>query len=174
MICLALRELELGEDALDRGLEWMAGMQCSNGGWGAFDVDNTSQWLYRVPFFDFGAVIDPPSEDVAGHAVEAFAHYPRYAETTRRGLDYLLREQQDDGSWWGRWGVNHVYGTAAVLPALEAAGSTTIIPPSAARSAGSIPSRPKTAASGRTSAPTTSANGAAGASRRLHKPRGAY
>jgi squalene-hopene/tetraprenyl-beta-curcumene cyclase len=122
VICLALRELELGEDALDRGLEWMAGMQCSNGGWGAFDVDNTSQWLYRVPFFDFGAVIDPPSEDVAGHAVEVFAHYPRYADTTRRGLDYLLREQQDDGSWWGRWGVNHVYGTAAVLPALEACG----------------------------------------------------
>jgi squalene-hopene/tetraprenyl-beta-curcumene cyclase len=67
-------------------------------------------------------VIDPPSEDVAGHAVEVFAHYPRYADTTRRGLDYLLREQQDDGSWWGRWGVNHVYGTAAVLPALEACG----------------------------------------------------
>ncbi|HST25916.1 MAG TPA: squalene--hopene cyclase [Gaiellaceae bacterium] len=122
VICLALRELGMGEHAVARGLAWMEGMQCSNGGWGAFDVDNDSEWLYRIPFFDFGAVIDPPSEDVAGHAVEAFAPYPHYAETTSRGLDYLLREQQDDGSWWGRWGVNHVYGTAAVLPALEAAG----------------------------------------------------
>jgi squalene-hopene/tetraprenyl-beta-curcumene cyclase len=123
VICLALRDLGIGEEgAVRRGLEWMAGMQCSNGGWGAFDVDNDSDWLYRIPFFDFGAVIDPPSEDVAGHAVEAFAPYPEYAEPMRRGIDYLLREQQADGSWWGRWGVNHVYGTAAVLPALEAAG----------------------------------------------------
>ena len=97
-------------------------MQSSNGGWGAFDVDNTSDWLYKIPFFDFGAVIDPPSEDVAAHAVEALAPDPAYLDCTRRGVDYLLREQQEDGSWWGRWGVNHIYGTAAVLPALEAAG----------------------------------------------------
>jgi squalene-hopene/tetraprenyl-beta-curcumene cyclase len=122
VICTALRELNLGEDALARGLAWLNGMQSSNGGWGAFDVDNTSDWIYRIPFFDFGAVIDPPSEDVTAHAVEALAPHPAYADTTRRGLDYLLREQQEDGSWWGRWGVNHVYGTAAVLPALEAAG----------------------------------------------------
>jgi len=122
VVCLALRELDLGKDAVDRALAWIDGMQSSNGGWGAFDVDNTSDWIYRVPFFDFGAAIDPPSEDVAAHAVEALAPHSRYAETTRRGLDYLLREQQEDGSWWGRWGVNHVYGAAAVLPALEAAG----------------------------------------------------
>jgi squalene-hopene/tetraprenyl-beta-curcumene cyclase len=122
VVCLALRELELGEGAVARGLAWLDGMQCSNGGWGAFDVDNTSEWIYRIPFFDFGAAIDPPSEDVAAHAVEALAPHPVYADTTRRGLDYLLREQQEDGSWWGRWGVNHLYGTAAALPALEAAG----------------------------------------------------
>jgi squalene-hopene/tetraprenyl-beta-curcumene cyclase len=122
VVCLALEELGIGHNAVQRGLKWIEGMQSSNGGWGAFDVDNTSDWLYKVPFFDFGAVIDPPSEDVAAHAVEALAPHAQFAETTRRGLDYLLREQQDDGSWWGRWGVNHVYGTAAVLPALEAAG----------------------------------------------------
>jgi squalene-hopene/tetraprenyl-beta-curcumene cyclase len=122
VVCLALEELGIGHDAVQRGLRWIEGMQSSNGGWGAFDVDNTSDWLYKIPFFDFGAVIDPPSEDVAAHAVEALAPHPRYAETTRCGVDYLLREQQEDGSWWGRWGVNHVYGTAAVLPALEAAG----------------------------------------------------
>jgi squalene-hopene/tetraprenyl-beta-curcumene cyclase len=122
VVCLALEELGIGHDAVQRGLAWIEGMQSTNGGWGAFDVDNTSDWLYKIPFFDFGAVIDPPSEDVAAHAVEALAPHPGYAETTRRGLDYLLREQQDDGSWWGRWGVNHVYGTAAVLPAFEAAG----------------------------------------------------
>jgi len=122
VVCLALEELGIGDDAVQRGLRWMEGMQSSNGGWGAFDVDNTSDWLYKIPFFDFGAVIDPPSEDVAAHAVEALAPHPAYAATTNRGVDYLLREQQDDGSWWGRWGVNHVYGTAAVLPALEAAG----------------------------------------------------
>jgi len=122
VVCLALEELGIGHDAVQRGLGWLEGMQSSNGGWGAFDVDNTSDWLYKIPFFDFGAVIDPPSEDVAAHAVEALAPHRQYREATLRGLDYLLREQQDDGSWWGRWGVNHVYGTAAVLPALEAAG----------------------------------------------------
>src|SRR5207245_11411427 len=96
--------------------------QSSTGGGGAFDVDNRSDWIYRIPFFDFGAAIDPPSEDVTAHAVEALAPHRAYAETTKRGLDYLLREQQEDGSWWGRWGVNHVYGTGAALPALQAAG----------------------------------------------------
>jgi squalene-hopene/tetraprenyl-beta-curcumene cyclase len=122
VVCLALRELDLGEEAVERGLRWIRGMQSRNGGWGAFDVDNTSTWIYEVPFFDFGAVIDPPSEDVTAHAVEALAPDAGSSATVRRGIDYLLREQQPDGSWWGRWGVNHVYGTAAVLPALEAAG----------------------------------------------------
>ena len=73
---LALRELGIGEDAVERGLAWIEGMQSSNGGWGAFDVDNTSDWLYKIPFCDFGAVIDPPSEDVAAHALEALAPEP--------------------------------------------------------------------------------------------------
>jgi squalene-hopene/tetraprenyl-beta-curcumene cyclase len=124
VVALALRELGVGEDAIGRALDWIAGMQSRNGGWGAFDADNTSDWLYKLPFCDFGAVIDPPSEDVSAHALEALAP-AGYPDTVARGLDYLLREQQADGSWWGRWGVNHVYGTAAAVPALEACG----IPP---------------------------------------------
>jgi squalene-hopene/tetraprenyl-beta-curcumene cyclase len=122
VVCLALRELDLGEDAVRRGLDWVAGMQSSDGGWGAFDVDNTMTWLYKIPFFDFGAVIDPPSEDVSAHALEALSLDPAYANVVRRGLHYLLGSQQRDGSWWGRWGVNHLYGTGAALPALEACG----------------------------------------------------
>ena len=103
----------MGEDAVQRGLAWIAGMQSENGGWGAFDADNTSTWLYKLPFCDFGAVIDPPSEDVSAHALEVLAQDSEYAPVVRRGLHYLLGSQQRDGSWWGRWGVNHLYGTAA-------------------------------------------------------------
>ena len=122
VVCLALHELDMGEDAVQRGLAWIAGMQSENGGWAAFDADNTSTWLYKIPFCDFGAVIDPPSEDVSAHALEALALDPAYGNVVRRGLHYLLGSQQRDGSWWGRWGVNHLYGTAAALPALEACG----------------------------------------------------
>jgi squalene-hopene/tetraprenyl-beta-curcumene cyclase len=97
-------------------------MQCGNGGWAAFDVDNDAYWLYDVPFCDFGAVIDPPSVDVTAHVVELLAGEPGYERAVERGVAYLLREQEADGSWWGRWGVNYVYGTGAALPALEAAG----------------------------------------------------
>jgi squalene-hopene/tetraprenyl-beta-curcumene cyclase len=97
-------------------------MQSANGGWGAFDADNSSYWLYKLPFCDFGYVIDPPSEDVSAHALEALAPVPGFDDVVAHGLDYLVREQQWNGSWWGRWGVNHVYGTGAALPALEACG----------------------------------------------------
>jgi squalene-hopene/tetraprenyl-beta-curcumene cyclase len=122
VVALALRELGTGDEAVARAHRWLGGMQSSNGGWGAFDVDNCSYWLYRIPFCDFGAVIDPPSEDVTAHAVEALAPVQGYEGVVQRGLEYLLSEQRSDGSWWGRWGVNHIYGTAAVLPALEACG----------------------------------------------------
>ncbi|HKP18340.1 MAG TPA: squalene--hopene cyclase, partial [Gaiellaceae bacterium] len=122
VIPMALRYLGMGEDACRRSLDWLVGMQSSNGGWGAFDVDNSSYWLYKLPFCDFGYVIDPPSEDVTAHALEALAGDPTYAGAIERGLEYLIREQQWDGSWWGRWGVNHIYGTGAALPALEACG----------------------------------------------------
>jgi len=122
VVALALRELGLGEEAVRRGLEWIVGMQSSGGGWGAFDVDNDKLWLYRIPFCDFGKVTDEPSADVSAHALEVLAQEPGYEASVERGLDWLLREQEDDGSWFGRWGVNHVYGTGAALPALEACG----------------------------------------------------
>jgi len=121
VVALALRELGSGRLAVERACRWLAGMQCRNGGWGAFDVDNDDDWLYDIPFCDFGAVVDPPSADVTAHVVELLAHEPGYEEHVRRGVAYLLREQEPDGSWWGRWGVNYVYGTGAALPALEAA-----------------------------------------------------
>jgi squalene-hopene/tetraprenyl-beta-curcumene cyclase len=122
VVVLALRRLGLGADAVDRGLAWTAGMQSRSGGWGAFDVDNEAHWLYKLPFCDFGKVTDEPSADVTAHALEALAPERRYAAPVERGLDWLLSEQEPDGSWFGRWGVNHLYGTGAALPALEAGG----------------------------------------------------
>ncbi|MHC5261998.1 squalene--hopene cyclase [Streptomyces sp. UC4497] len=111
------------EKAIERGVRWNLGMQSKNGAWGAFDVDNTSPFPNRLPFCDFGEVIDPPSADVTGHvvemlAIEGYTRDPR----TRRGIEWLLAEQEDNGAWFGRWGVNYVYGTGSVVPALIAAG----------------------------------------------------
>ena len=122
VVALALRRCHRGHDAVDRGLAWTAGMQSRSGGWGAFDVDNEAYWLYKLPFCDFGKVTDEPSADVSAHALEALAPEAGFDDEVRRGLDWLLREQEADGSWFGRWGVNHVYGTGAALPALEACG----------------------------------------------------
>jgi squalene-hopene/tetraprenyl-beta-curcumene cyclase len=122
VVVLALRELGLGDEAVRRGLDWMVGMQSRSGGWGAFDVDNEALWLYKLPICDFGKVTDEPTADVTAHALEALAHEQGYDQALSRGLDWLLAEQEDDGSWFGRWGVNHIYGTAAALPALEACG----------------------------------------------------
>jgi len=109
--------------AIDRGLTWLAGMQSKDGGWGAFDADNTRNLVNKLPFCDFGAVIDPPSADVTAHIVEAFAAEGRATDLmARRGVVWLLRAQEPDGSWFGRWGANYVYGTGAVVPALIAAG----------------------------------------------------
>ncbi len=124
VVVLALRRA--GRDdggAADRGIDWMLGMQSRSGGWGAFDVDNTSRLCAKVAFCDFGAVTDPPSSDVTAHVLEALAYEGRAGERpATRGLDWLLRQQEADGSWFGRWGANYVYGTGAVLPALAACG----------------------------------------------------
>jgi squalene-hopene/tetraprenyl-beta-curcumene cyclase len=121
VVALALRELDIGAAAQRRGLDWIAGMQSKRGGWGSFDVDNTAMWLYKVPFCDFGKVTDEPTADVTSHALEVLAP-AGYAQPVERGLAWLLTEQEHDGSWFGRWGVNHLYGTGAALPALEACG----------------------------------------------------
>ncbi|MEP6659612.1 MAG: squalene--hopene cyclase [Acidimicrobiales bacterium] len=108
--------------AIDRAVAWVVAMQCRDGGWAAFDADNTRQLCRELPFCDFGAVIDPPSADVTAHAVEMLAALGERGEPFRRGLDWLWAAQEPDGSWFGRWGANHVYGTGHVVPALAAAG----------------------------------------------------
>jgi squalene-hopene/tetraprenyl-beta-curcumene cyclase len=136
-VILALRRAEIpgrtGTDsraAIERGLRWLEGMQCKDGGWGAFDADNTRELVNKLPFCDFGAVIDPPSADVTAHIVEAFAAEGRQNETAcRRGVIWLLKNQEPDGSWFGRWGANYVYGTGAAVPALIAAGVKAHKPP---------------------------------------------
>nr|WP_093274182.1 squalene--hopene cyclase [Saccharopolyspora shandongensis] len=108
--------------AMQRGVRWLRGMQSADGGWGAFDADNTRELVRKLPFCDFGEVIDPPSADVTAHVVEALAVLGHDDAVLRRGVRWLLDNQEADGSWFGRWGANHVYGTGAVVPALVRAG----------------------------------------------------
>lgn len=109
--------------AIERALAWTKGMQSGNGAWGAFDADNTRALVRELPFLDFGEVIDEPSADVTAHAVEMLAAVGHAREPhVERAVRWLCEQQERDGSWWGRWGVNHVYGTGAVVPALIAAG----------------------------------------------------
>ncbi|MEU5994305.1 squalene--hopene cyclase [Spirillospora sp. NPDC047418] len=111
------------EPAIERGVRWMAGMVSADGGFGAFDADNTRALCRKLPFCDFGEVIDPPSADVTAHVVEALAHRGMADSLlAKRAVVWLLKAQEPDGSWFGRWGANHVYGTGAVVPALIAAG----------------------------------------------------
>jgi squalene-hopene/tetraprenyl-beta-curcumene cyclase len=109
--------------ALSRALRWVEGMQSSGGGWGAFDADNTRALVRELPFLDFGEVIDEPSADVTAHSVEMLGVLGLGdTAAARRGVQWLIDQQETDGSWFGRWGVNHLYGTGAAVPGLVAAG----------------------------------------------------
>ena len=114
----------LDDETRSRALAWVLAMQCSNGGWAAFDKDNTSRLPALIPFADFGEMIDPPSADVTAHVVEMLAvlGVTRSHPAIASALAYLYAQQEPEGSWFGRWGVNHVYGVGAVLPALAAVG----------------------------------------------------
>lgn len=117
------------ERAISLGVRWNLGMQSKNGAWGAFDVDNTSSLPNRLPFCDFGEVVDPPSADVTAHVVEMLAAEGLAADPrTRRAVDWLLAEQEPSGAWFGRWGVNYLYGTGSAVPALIDAGLPTTHP----------------------------------------------
>jgi squalene-hopene/tetraprenyl-beta-curcumene cyclase len=110
---------------IQRGEEWVEGLQSRNGGWGAFDADNTYSYLNHIPFADHGALLDPPTADVTARCVSMMAQRGARMETSselKRGIDNLLAEQEADGSWFGRWGMNYVYGTWSVLCALNVAG----------------------------------------------------
>ncbi|MDT8427665.1 MAG: squalene--hopene cyclase [Pseudomonadales bacterium] len=109
---------------LQRAIDWVLAMQSDNGGWAAFDRNNHTQIITKIPFCDFGEVLDPPSADVTAHVLEALiaAGMPADHPALTRALHYLWNEQETNGSWFGRWGVNYIYGLGAVLPALKAAG----------------------------------------------------
>ena len=108
-------------DAIRRGLRWVLDMQSGDGGWAAFDRDNNKRILAHIPFADFMTPLDPPSPDVTAHAVELLGELGLDIPSLERALDYIKREQEGDGAWYGRWGVNYVYGAGLVLAALRAA-----------------------------------------------------
>ena len=128
MVLMALNETlsdpKPHRPALVRGIEWCLGMQSDNGGFGAFDVNNTKEWLNAIPFGDLKALVDPPTEDVTARVLEMLGGFGYSADhpAAARALDFIKRTQHPDGSWWGRWGVNHIYGTWSVLLALRSIG----------------------------------------------------
>ncbi len=112
------------KDAVERGAVWLRGMTSKEGGWGAFDIDNTHYELNHIPFADHGALLDPPTADVSARCVSVLSTLGarRDDPVVKAGVDYLLKTQESDGSWFGRWGTNYVYGTWSTLAALNAAG----------------------------------------------------
>ncbi len=111
-------------EAIARGAEWIVGLQSRNGGFAAFDADNTYHYLNNIPFADHGALLDPPTEDVTGRCLGMLAQLgePKDSSRMKQAIDYLARTQLEDGSWFGRWGVNYIYGTWSALCGLNAAG----------------------------------------------------
>jgi squalene-hopene/tetraprenyl-beta-curcumene cyclase len=128
MVLLALRLTQLGEEvskhAYERGLAWLLSMQCTDGGWGAFDLNNNKRLLNKIPFADLESLLDPSTSDVTGRVLELLGKlgYPRQHPVVRRALRFLRKDQTREGAWYGRWGVNYVYGTWAVLTGLHAIG----------------------------------------------------
>lgn len=111
------------DESIHRATHWIAGMQSKNGGFGAFDADNTYYYLNEIPFADHGALLDPPTADVSARCAMAMAklvdEHDQYRPALDRTIDYLRSEQEKDGSWFGRWGTNYIYGTWSVLMGLE-------------------------------------------------------
>src|SRR5207237_7400038 len=113
------------DQAISRGREWIEGLQSRDGGWAAFDVNNLEYYLNNIPFSDHGALLDPPTEDVTARCISMLAQLGETAQTSKAvadGIAYLRRTQLAEGSWYGRWGMNYIYGTWSVLCALNAAG----------------------------------------------------
>jgi squalene-hopene/tetraprenyl-beta-curcumene cyclase len=111
-------------ESLARAREWIIGMQSTNGAWGAFDINNDRQYLNHIPFADHGALLDPPTEDVTARCISFLAQLDHEEDkpAIARGVEYLRKTQEPNGSWFGRWGTNYIYGTWSVLCALNAAG----------------------------------------------------
>jgi squalene-hopene/tetraprenyl-beta-curcumene cyclase len=112
-------------ETLARATEWVLGMQSSDGGWGAFEPENTHYSLNNIPFADHGALLDPPTADASARCLSMLVQLgqtPQKSGAAARALAYVLREQEADGSWYGRWGMNYIYGTWSAMCALNAAG----------------------------------------------------
>ncbi len=111
-------------DVSQRAIDWIFAMQCRNGGWGSFDKDNTKMIFQHIPFADHNAMLDPPTVDITGRILEMLAAYgyTRKDKRVERAVHFIFREQEPDGSWFGRWGVNYLYGTFLVLRGLESIG----------------------------------------------------
>ena len=107
-----------------RAIDWIFSMQCKNGGWASFDKDNTKMIFEQIPFADHNAMLDPPTVDITGRILETLATYgyTRKDKRIERAIKFIYDEQESDGSWFGRWGVNYIYGTFLVLRGLEAIG----------------------------------------------------
>lgn len=125
VVAFAMAESKLPhlEESIHRATRWIVGMQSKNGGYGAFDVDNTAYYLNEIPFADHGALLDPPTSDVSARCAMLMARvaqdHDEYLPALKRTIDYIRSEQEDDGSWFGRWGTNYIYGTWSVLLSLE-------------------------------------------------------
>jgi squalene-hopene/tetraprenyl-beta-curcumene cyclase len=115
------------EGAIRRGIQWLLSMQNRDGGWGAFDRDNDRKFLCNIPFADHNAMIDPSTADVTARVVECLGRFgwPAGHPAIQRAVKFLLKDQSKDGSWFGRWGVNYIYGTSGVLRAFETVSLTT-------------------------------------------------
>ena len=116
-------------ESISRAREWVEGLQSRNGAWGAFDADNDNEYLNNIPFADHGALLDPPTADVTARCISMLAQMGETQETSpamKRGVDYLdARRRTREGSWFGRWGMNYIYGTWSVLCAFNAAKALT-------------------------------------------------
>ncbi len=128
-VLLALNKVENPREQLQyniaqRAIEWLFAMQCKAGGWASFDKDNTKMIFQYIPFADHNAMLDPPTVDITGRILEMLSNYgyTRADKRVERAVQFIFREQESDGSWFGRWGVNYIYGTFLVLRGLEAIG----------------------------------------------------
>ena len=164
------------DPGLARAREWIIGMQSENGAWGAFDADNEYYYLNNIPFADHGALLDPPTEDVTARCLSMLAQFgetPASSTAVARGVDYLRRTQLAEGSWYGRWGMNYIYGTWSVLCALNAVGVDHAAPEMRKAVNWLVESRTKTAAGARMAQATSSTTTATSARRRpRRKPPG--
>ena len=131
MVLISLLRAQVFEkykERIEKGVNWVIGMQSSDGGWGAFDIDNNRLYLNNIPFADHGALLDPSTSDLTGRCIELLSllGYRHDFPPIRKAIEFLKKEQEENGSWYGRWGVNYIYGTWSVLMGLSQLGESSM------------------------------------------------